>query len=123
MSYYLEMFFAYGSYLLQLVCLACCGLACWRLSKVLGERSFALAAIAIGIFVGLHVLLTMVQYLGGFIPADIWARLYQATFLLYYAVHFRNPVLGAFRGGGSPLRPAGEARRCPRSAARLSPSA
>ena len=86
MSYYLEMFFAYGSYLLQLVCLACCGLACWRLSKVLGERSFALAAIAIGIFVGLHVLLTMVQYLGGFIPADIWARLYQATFLLYYSV-------------------------------------
>lgn len=53
---YLDYFLAYGSQLAEIACLACTGLACWQLSKVLRERAFVVAAYLMGISVGLLVI-------------------------------------------------------------------
>ncbi len=66
---YLESFFSYGSYLAEVVCLAFAGLACWRLSKLLREKWFSMAAWALAAFVGLEVLHTVMGEVFRLVPA------------------------------------------------------
>ena len=100
---YLQYFLSYGSLLAGTLALACAGLACWRLSKVLHERSFAIAAWAMGGSVVLEAAYyTIYQFYGFFPPALAmrWASvsmtMYQVAWLCLL-VFFVSFSVGAVR--------------------------
>lgn len=75
----LDYFFYYSSHLATTLALACMGLACWRLAKVLRDRCFMIASWAVGAAAFLDAVCYTGFQLHNYIPRQLLQKWYTVS--------------------------------------------